>query len=344
MSDTTQVIVQAPDGGPRRPVSVRGLWRGAAMIALGALGTWLTWRFFVATAMGQRLDEASYSGARIGRRTLWQAAEPVLQIVSVPLLLAVLAAAAVVAVVRRRWVLLVQVGALVGGANLTTQLLKNTILDRPELVETIGWRANSLPSGHTTVAATVAVALVLLVPPAWRPVAALLGGAYAATTGVATMVGGWHRPSDVIAALTVVLAWSGVAAVLGDLAPVTTRAEVSGLHTGHRDLSARGSRDEGVAASPARVVTTVVEGLLSVGAVACGLIGVGSLITTHERLGQVVELSARSELATAYVGSALGVVGVTSLVFALVLAALGRAPDRPINPQPSRPIGAPHAA
>src|SRR5699024_2118715 len=135
-------------------------------------------------------------------------------LISVPLLLLVLVIAAGVAVLRARWVVLLRVGVLLAGANLSTQVLKKVVLDRPDLVDGIAQRANSLPSGHTTVAASVAVAVLLLVPRSLRPAMALLGGGYAAATGIATLIGGWHRPSDVIAALTVVLCWAGITTLI----------------------------------------------------------------------------------------------------------------------------------
>lgn len=284
------------------------------MLLAGVLGTWVTWAFFVGTAGGQRLDEAAFSGSRIGRRTLWTAAEPILDIVSVPLLVLVLAAAAVTALVRRRWSLLLQVAVLVGGANLTTQVLKKAFLDRPDLVETISLRANSLPSGHTTVAATVAVALLLSVPRGARPLVAVLGGAYAALTGVATMVGGWHRPSDVIAACTVVLAWAGVATMIAAL----DRPEPPGR--------------DGAGPGAARVVS----GLLGLGAVVCGALGVVTLVRIHDRLSTVTELTARSDLATAYVGSAFGVVAASAALLAAALMGHDTASRESGPPEPSR--------
>src|SRR5262249_47992480 len=70
---------------------------------------------------------------------------------------------------------------------------------------------NSLPSGHATVAASVAVALVLVLPPRARGIGALIGAGYAAFVGVATMSAGWHRPSDSIAAFLIVGLWAAVA-------------------------------------------------------------------------------------------------------------------------------------
>ncbi|MET0419906.1 MAG: phosphatase PAP2 family protein, partial [Actinoplanes sp.] len=103
--------------------------------------------------------------------------------------------------------LAVAAAVMVAGANATTQLLK-TRLDRPELD---GFpMPNSFPSGHATAAASVAFALVLVLPLAVRGLVSLIGAAYVAVIAVATVWAEWHRPSDTIAALLVVLAWGGL--------------------------------------------------------------------------------------------------------------------------------------
>ena len=113
-------------------------------------------------------------------------------------------AIALIGFVRRRGDLAVAAAVMVAGANASTQLLK-THLTRPELD---GFpMPNSFPSGHTTAATSVAFALVLVLPAAFRGLVALIGAAYAAVIGVATVWAEWHRPSDTIAALLVVLAW-----------------------------------------------------------------------------------------------------------------------------------------
>ena len=69
-------------------------------------------------------------------------------------------------------------------------------------VETL--ELNSLPSGHTTMAASAAAAVFLMVSPRWRPLAGFLGGSFAVATGVSTLINQWHRPADVVAAFLVV--------------------------------------------------------------------------------------------------------------------------------------------
>ncbi|PSL08505.1 PAP2 superfamily protein [Haloactinopolyspora alba] len=269
------------------------------MVLVGIAGTWLSWRYFVDTAAGQRLDQSAFSGSAFGRNTLWRGAEPVLDVVSVPFVVLVLGAAAVIAVMRRRWFLPLQVAVLVGGANITTQLLKHVVLDRPTLDGGAGVTPNSLPSGHTTVAASVAAALLLVVPRGARPAVAVLGAGYAALTGVSTMIGGWHRPSDVVAAFTVVLAWAGLTTV----------------------LTALSSPERATAARPGATGTKVAAVFFTLAAVASGTVAASALLRTRDQLGSVGPLTERSDLVPAYVGAAFGVVAAASVTFVAVLIA-----------------------
>src|SRR6476660_4820664 len=58
--------------------------------------------------------------------------------------------------------------------------------------------------GHTTLTASAAAAVFLMVSPRWRPLAGFLGGSFAVATGVSTLINQWHRPADVVAAFLVV--------------------------------------------------------------------------------------------------------------------------------------------
>ena len=185
---------------PAPPEQPSGASRALALVVtmLAALGLVATWSLLVVHPRGSALDESAVDGASYGAGTLWQVAEPVLDVVSIGFIIAAIAATTLVAVIRRRWTLAFQAAVLVGGANITTQLLKHLVLQRPD------GALNTLPSGHTTVAASVSVALLLVVPRSARPAVALLGAVYTGATGISTMIGQWHRPSDVIAAVLVV--------------------------------------------------------------------------------------------------------------------------------------------
>lgn len=296
------------------PVSREIAWRTAVALAavVAALAVWATWRVLVGTYEGQLLDQAALEGAELGRTRLWLVAEPVLDVISVPFIATVLVIAVVIALIRRRWLLAAQVALLIAGANLTAQMLKQGLLDRPDLE--VGDRlANTMPSGHAVAATSCAVALVLVVPRRWRAGIAVGGALYAAGTGVSTLVGAWHRPGDVVAGFFLVLAWTCLARALG---PSGSR----GTPRDHRRESATAS-------------------LLLAG----GLVGAGASAIAAQRTLEALHavpdqfhstgLEARADLLTAYAGGALAIVAVAGVVFGLVLLVLRvtepAAPRRP---------------
>ncbi|MGP7960077.1 phosphatase PAP2 family protein [Sanguibacter sp. A247] len=200
------------DARPSGGSSVRLAPRLAALTIFAVFATALAFcaRIFLGTADGQRFDELALLGSEHGSGTLWRVAEPVLDVVSVAFIAIAVIIVLAIAAMRRAWGLGLQVAVLVVGANITTQLLKRDLLERAELGVLTQRPGNSFPSGHTTVAASVAIALLLVVPRRARPYVALIGGAWTAATGASTLVGQWHRPSDVVAALLVVGAWTGL--------------------------------------------------------------------------------------------------------------------------------------
>jgi len=118
--------------------------------------------------------------------------------------------------------------AVVAGANLTTQILK-ALFSHERFWEFLGqgqpW-TNSFPSGHTTAAASIAVAFLIVVPARLRPLAAGLGAALTAAVGLSVVVLEWHYPSDVLGGVLVAAGWGFAAlAALRLLAPGGRRAE-----------------------------------------------------------------------------------------------------------------------
>ncbi len=162
-----------------------------------------TYYFFVRTTTGQFIDESALVEAVEIHGAAGKASNQLLDWLPA---LSVLIASVVVLVVtvkRRRWAAAgIAVTAAVG-ANVATQLLKHLVPVRPfRGIETLEF--NSLPSGHTTLAASAAAAVFLMVPPRWRPLTGFLGGSFAVATGVSTLINQWHRPADVVAAFLVV--------------------------------------------------------------------------------------------------------------------------------------------
>jgi membrane-associated phospholipid phosphatase len=111
---------------------------------------------------------------------------------------------------RRARALAVAVLLLATGA--TTQALKH-VLSEPRAVSWLESQigANAFPSGHATGAMTLALCAVLVAPPAWRALVALVGGAFAVGVGYGVVVLGWHFPSDVVGGFLVAGAWTSLA-------------------------------------------------------------------------------------------------------------------------------------
>lgn len=204
--------------GVRNPQLLRVVSLGVVAIAQLA-GVVAVYWFFVTTAAGQYLDAVTLNGAH----RAFSYVDPVTHfVIDAVFYTSVVVAGVVVAVLtlrRRQWLLVVVIGVEILGANVTTRLLKNVVFDRPHLAGVLPGGtefnvSNTLPSGHTTITLSLAVALTLAVPPARRGLAAGVGAAYAALTGLTILSAQWHRPSDAVAGCLVVGAWTaGVVAV-----------------------------------------------------------------------------------------------------------------------------------
>jgi membrane-associated phospholipid phosphatase len=113
----------------------------------------------------------------------------------------VLALIVLFGVLRRRPRLGLAVAMAAGVAVVGTDLLRKVLLTRPPLVHSdLVASVNTFPSGHTAAAISCAFALVVVSPPAWRGISAVVAGSYAWFTAAAVQTAGWHRPSDAIGA------------------------------------------------------------------------------------------------------------------------------------------------
>lgn len=105
---------------------------------------------------------------------------------------------------------------VVAGANVTTQLLK-LLLAHPRYQPLLGFSQPSetaFPSGHTTAAASIAIAFAFVAPPRLRPLAAILGAGFVFAVGCSVAILEWHYPSDVAGGLLVAAGW-GFAVLAG---------------------------------------------------------------------------------------------------------------------------------
>jgi membrane-associated phospholipid phosphatase len=223
---------------------------------LAAAGVVAIHRVFIGTITGQAIDTGALQGAEVHHTKVVELLSRALNGTTLVSLVLVCLAAAAIGVIRRRVDLAIGAAVVVLGANLTTQLLK-THLNRPNLD---GFPApNSFPSGHTTAAASVAFALVLALPHAVRGMVALVGAGYVTVIAVATVWAEWHRPSDTVAGLLVVLAWGGLVATV---------------------LRAHRFRRPGPVGRPTKLTTAVFTAAFTVTAVA-GLLGLGAVVLSE---------------------------------------------------------------
>lgn len=277
----------------------------AAIVALA--------RTAVGTASGQRLDQLILSGAKSHSGPLSQYAQEAVGSVSLPVIGTLLALAAVLVLIRRRLSLLVPLTVLVLGANLSTQMIKHVLVTREALGPGIEITPNSFPSGHTTLAATAMIALVLASGPA-RVVLAPIGALWTVAAGLGTLVLGWHRPSDVIGAIAVAATWTFL--VLA----------VDGLHTRRRRRRAlaESSAGHGRRRRPPQVDAAPRSGAPStVLAVLLGLAGAVGLALGAMGLLAVplpLELHDASQQQLAFRATAALIAGGTAAWMALVLA------------------------
>lgn len=192
------------------------------MVGVSALTLVALVMVLVRTKSGARYDH-DMEWALGGPPWLFHNIEAQLQQVSVIRVALACLVLIVIGVCRRRIDLAVGVLVLVGGATISTQILKNYVVYR--IPGTIIDVAPSLPSGHATVGVSVSLALVLVLPAGWQrwtlPVFTAIGFFF----GAGTIIGHWHHPSDVLAALAVCLGWAGLA--LSTVVLVANRRQTS---------------------------------------------------------------------------------------------------------------------
>lgn len=260
----------------------------AALVCAGAVVALS--RIAVGTASGQRLDQLVLSGAKAHDGRLARYAQIAVESVSAPVIGGLLVLALVLVLLRRRPGLLLPLGALILGANLTTQVLKEVLVTREVLGPGIDITPNSFPSGHTTLAATTMIALVLAGGRA-RVVLAPLGALWTAAAGIGTLVVGWHRPSDVIGAIAVAAAWTFLVLAVDGMHTRRRRARAA-VRPGH---GRRRRGVEGVPSAPWRhgrveVAVAVLLGLVGAAGLAWSGVGLLSLprpLDLHDPLQQL---------------------------------------------------------
>jgi membrane-associated phospholipid phosphatase len=269
---------------------VRSLLAVAVLAAVLFAGVYFA---AVHTPWGQRLDATALEGgARVDRPRVEQATEDLLTTISIGSVALIGGGIVLVALGRGRVHLAVAAGLVVVGSDVSAELLKRAILTRPDLLATVesGSAHNSYPSGHTTVAMSLALAAVLVTPRRARGLVAVVGAVYAIGIGEAVLVSGWHRPSDAIGSYLLVMVWATL-----------TAAWLTGTH-------ARLVRSKGSSTAATPFVSPVLAAL-GAAALAVSFLGMATVAVAlrADRLDAL-------DLNTAYLAASAAILGVGVLV------------------------------
>lgn len=203
MGRQTGSIGDATHDLARRRVTALMVLAGACVVALIVV-----YGIAVHTSIGQHLDNDALLGRSQSPR-VQRATDHLLHTIDVFSLAVIGGAIVLAAIARARLRLALGAAALIVGGVASTEALKHT-LPRPELAHPDPLPIPSFPSGHTTVAVALALALLLVVPPRWRGPVGVVGALYGAAVGAATVTAAWHRPSDVIGGFLVCTAGAAV--------------------------------------------------------------------------------------------------------------------------------------
>ncbi len=204
----TGMVFADPSSGSACSMSA-GISRGRALVVAviaAALGG-VSFAVGVGSALGQRaersiLDAAEFTAdppAPLGLVSVWT--------VGGSIIVLMLLAWALHGFGRGLWFAVFASAAIV-----VSQLLKQRVLTRPELFDFDA--PNTFPSGHMTVFTVLAGGLVWACTPRWRGIVGILAGALMAVVSWQLLAFGWHRPSDIVGALSLGVLALALAAVL----------------------------------------------------------------------------------------------------------------------------------
>lgn len=202
------------------------LGASACLAGLAAL-----WAITFHAAPVRRLDDGALHGfSAVTRPRLTEVMEAMTSLADPFAYLLLAAAIILIALARRRYMTALAIPVILGGANLTAQLLKHALADErlsAFLTPQDQITAASWPSGHAAAAMALGLCLVLAAPPRLRAAAAFLGAGYAVGVGYAVVYLEWHFPSDVLAGYLVAGVWAllGVAALTALRAGRATESE-----------------------------------------------------------------------------------------------------------------------
>lgn len=294
--------------------SVRATRRLALLSVGAASGAAAAYLITVRTRAGQLIGELILGGRPPALEQV-TTAESVLEIMTrSSLAIGTIVVGAIALLQRRPWLAGAALSVVIG-ANVTTQLLKQILLDRTDLLDGLFYPLpNSFPSGHVTAVASIAVGLLLVIPPLLRAPVVVLSAVVVAVVGVSTLVTGWHRMADAVGGTFVATSWgAGLAALLA------WRRGVQGVGPRTAELGRVG----------ARISIALGASLVVLGAFAY-------LVAAIDPLEVLFHLAERGGSPALFATGVVIVVGTTFLT----LGALGLAlRDIRLDPRPTKHVG-----
>lgn len=156
----------------------------------------------VLTGRGQRVENRALESSTYASQ--WRG---LLDLVTVPDLAIALIGVLLIALVQRDLRNVLRAFLAIGIANVAAQALKHELLVRPDLAALDA--RNTFPSGHAVAFASVLFVLVIVVPPRVRTATAVIASIIVSVVAFQLLGFGWHRLSDVIGGVMIVLAAVG---------------------------------------------------------------------------------------------------------------------------------------
>lgn len=173
--------------------------RRVSIPLVALVGTWLV---LAASPWGRSLDLAAYAGRFEAARRLHVVNAAVLNVVSGTTLLLGILTLAVVGIWTRKVAFAARAVGAVLVSVLGAEVLKLALPHAGVVDPVWTWAGGgSFPSGHTTIAASMSLAVLGISSNAWRRRLAGPLLAWTVLTATATIAAGWHRPSDVLGGL-----------------------------------------------------------------------------------------------------------------------------------------------
>jgi membrane-associated phospholipid phosphatase len=247
------------------------------------------------TEHGRHIDAGAVFFASQGGPRVHNAAFDVIRSIDIGTLALAGTAMLGLAVLRRRvGTALVGAAALLG-ATATAEILKRLLgsVDPLDGEQTRLIR-HSFPSGHSTIAMSLGLALLFLAPRGLRIWVGLAGSLYATAMGVSLIVLRSHYPSDVLGGFLVASVWF-----------VAGLAVLRALARNHRAVAQASPQGRGAAGSGAALLLVFTTG-----------VGLALALGTHR--GLRADVSFHRQL----VATGLGIAGAAIVLFAITLAAL----------------------